>query len=408
MRKIVLSISIAAFFASCGDKANQETAINDWQDMETELQEKLIMAEDGAVIDLPEGHFSFKGTLSLDGKKNITLKGAGIDKTIFSFKGQTDGAEGLKVNDCEGLIIDGLTLQDAKGDIIKAQKVNKLTIRNVKAEWTGEPQETNGSYAFYPVDCDTVLLDNCIAIGASDAGIYVGQSRDIIVKNCEAYHNVAGIEIENCIRADVFDNLAHENTGGILVFDMPGLTQSGSGVRVFNNRSHDNNFRNFAPEGNIVGEVPPGTGVMVLATKQVEIFSNDIKDNKTIGVVVVSYNLVRQSHNDTTFNPYPKGIYIHDNKIDKGGLAAPAMDYDMVKLLFLKFPLNRPDILIDGYLDPSLETANGNYVGENRICVGDNNGARFANADAPNDFKNASTDRTNFDCELTSLPEVKL
>jgi parallel beta-helix repeat protein len=102
-----------------------------------------------------------------------------------------------------------------------------------------------------------VLLENCIAIGASDAGIYVGQSRDIIVTNCEAYHNVAGIEIENCIRADVYDNNAHGNTGGILIFDMPGLTQDGSLVRVYNNKIKENNFRNFAPEGNIVGRSAP-------------------------------------------------------------------------------------------------------------------------------------------------------
>ena len=50
---------------------------------------------------------------------------------------------------------------------------------------------------FYPVASEDVLIDGCVAIGASDAGIYVGQSQNIIVKNSRAEFNVAGIEIEN-------------------------------------------------------------------------------------------------------------------------------------------------------------------------------------------------------------------
>ena len=88
----------------------------------------------------------------------------------------------------------------------------------------------------------------------------------MIVKNCVAEGNVAGIEIENTTNADVYDNEAFDNTGGILVFDLPGLTQYGSNVRAFNNNIHDNNRTNFAPVGNIVGNVGAGTGFMILST----------------------------------------------------------------------------------------------------------------------------------------------
>ena len=301
-----------------------------------------------------------------------------------------------------------LTVQDTKGDGIKTQKIKRVTFKNLRVEWTGEPQEKNGAYGFYPVDCDSVLLDNCIAIGASDAGIYVGQSRDVVVKNCEAYHNVAGIEIENCIRADVYDNLAHENTGGLLVFDMPGLTQSGSKVRLYHNKCIENNFRNFAPKGNIVGEVPPGTGVMILATKEVEIFDNTIENNKTMGIAVVSYKLVQKPYDDTKFNPYPKSVWVYDNHISRKAMSTPALEYDLGKLLLYKFPVNRPDIIFDGYLDPACEQANGNYTEPNMICVGDNNGAKFAVIDAPNEFKNIITERTHFDCTKTKLIPVNL
>ncbi|MCP5972769.1 right-handed parallel beta-helix repeat-containing protein, partial [Klebsiella pneumoniae] len=83
-------------------------------------------------------------------------------------------------------------------------------------------------------ESENVLIDSVLVIGASDAGIYVGQSRNIIVRDSIARFNVAGIEIENSFNADVHDNVATKNTGGILVFDLPNLPQQGGhNVRVF-------------------------------------------------------------------------------------------------------------------------------------------------------------------------------
>ena len=39
-----------------------------------------------------------------------------------------------------------------------------------------------------------VLIEHSVAIGASDAGVYVGQSEQIIVRHNRAENNVAGIE----------------------------------------------------------------------------------------------------------------------------------------------------------------------------------------------------------------------
>ncbi|MCU0326010.1 MAG: right-handed parallel beta-helix repeat-containing protein [Spirosomaceae bacterium] len=197
------------------------------------IQTQFIMAEDGSTVELDEGTFIFTASLSMEGKKGITIKGKGKDKTVLVFKGQTEGAEGIRVSNAENITIADLTVQDSKGDAIKTMNVNGITFKNVKTEWTGKPKKENGAYGLYPVQCDNVLIDGCEAIGASDAGIYVGQSRNIIVRNSRAYHNVAGIEIENSINADVYDNEATENTGGILVFDLPDLVQKkGGNVRT--------------------------------------------------------------------------------------------------------------------------------------------------------------------------------
>ncbi len=379
-----------------------------YRDIEKQLQTQLILSQDGDTIKVPEGNFKFTASLTMDDRKDIVIKGAGRDKTFLSFKGQQEGAEGLKITNCENIRLQDFTIQDSKGDCIKVQKVKNLVFKNVRAEWTGEPKETNGSYAFYPVDCDSVLIESCIAIGASDAGIYVGQSRDVIVRNSEAFHNVAGIEIENCIRADVYHNYAHCNTGGILIFDMPELTQSGSSVRIYDNTVWKNNYRNFAPEGNIVHEVPPGTGVMILATDNVEVFNNRIFNNKTIGTAITSYKMVKKPHNDPGFDPYPKAISIHDNHYKKRFWLIPALSYELGKLLFLRFWFSAPDIVYDGFLDPNFAGDDGKYKPEYRICVRNNKNAKFVMADAPNDFKNIQINSPEYDCEGTRIPPVVL
>src|SRR3546814_1386139 len=84
--------------------------------------------------------------------------------------------------------------------------------------WTGGPSTDNGAYGLYPVQVDNVLIEDSVVKGASDAGIYVGQSTNIIVRNNRAEGNVAGIEIENSTGADVYGNTTTGKTGGILVF----------------------------------------------------------------------------------------------------------------------------------------------------------------------------------------------
>ena len=88
------------------------------------------------------------------------------------------------------------------------------------------------------------------------------------------------------IFVNFYNNLATKNAGGLLVFDLPNLPQQGGhNVRFFNNMSVDNDTKNFAPEGNIVGLVPTGTGLMIMANRHVEAFGNYFDGNGT-GTVV--------------------------------------------------------------------------------------------------------------------------
>ncbi|MFD1143692.1 parallel beta-helix domain-containing protein [Larkinella insperata] len=373
-------------------------------DVQKRYQTQLIRAEDGSTIELDAGRFTFTGSLSLQDKKRIVIRGKGVDKTVLSFKGQTDGAEGLRVSNGENIVIENLTVQDSKGDGIKTMNVNGITFRNVKVEWTGPPKSENGGYGLYPVQCENVLIDGCTAIGASDAGIYVGQSRGIVVKNSKAHHNVAGIEIENSLNADVFDNEAYENTGGILVFDLPDLVQKKGGhVRVFNNYIHDN-LPNFAPEGNIVASVSDGTGLLILAANGVEVFNNRFVRNQTVGTGILSYLFTGRPLTDKEYYPFATAVSIHDNLYERssGPVSARGSYGELFKLIQKTGP-DVPHIIYDGIADPATLDKNGKPLPERRICIRNNKNQSLVNLDAGRDFKSISRDAAPFDCELKPL-----
>ena len=206
-------------------------------DLPYKLKEAFISATPGTVIELPEGTFHFDDEIILN-TSHVTLRGKGMDKTVLSFANQPSGAQGILVQ-ADAFAVMDLAVEDTAGDGIKMEGSNGVVVQRVRVEWTRGPDETNGAYGLYPINCDNVLIEDSVVLGASDAGIYVGQSRDIVVRRNRAEFNVAGIEIENSVGADVYDNLATNNTGGILVFDMPNLTQAGHHTRVFNNRVID-------------------------------------------------------------------------------------------------------------------------------------------------------------------------
>jgi parallel beta-helix repeat protein len=336
-----------------------------------EIQEALILANPGDTLKLSKGTYYFEDGLSLD-VDNVIIEGAGMNETILDFKNQISGAQGLLVTS-DRVTLKDFTVADAKGDAIKVIGAKGIYMVNLKTEWTGGPKSTNGAYGLYPVESTDVLIDGCIAIGASDAGIYVGQSRNIIVRNSVAQYNVAGIEIENSYYADVYDNLASHNTGGILVFDLPDLPQQGGHhVRVFRNKVLDNDTDNFAPEGNIVGEVPRGTGIIIQANSDVEVFDNDISGNGTVNVSIVTYSNETQ---DEDYNPHPKSIQIHGNRFGEGGFDPDIETGELAAALFELSGGNMPDIFWDGVL-PNFQIIFG-QPDEERLVLSNNGDATF-------------------------------
>ena len=243
MRYLIIAV-LASLACACSEHGAETASPGDPVER---LHLAIVNAASGDVIEIPAGHYAFQRPLVLKAD-GVTLRGAGMDATVLDFSGQLAGAEAVLVTGND-FTIEDIAIEDAPGDALKINEGRNIVIRRVRTEWTGGPARDNGAYGIYPVQTENVLIDGAVAIGASDAGIYVGQSRNVVVRNSRAEFNVAGIEIENSVDADVHDNVARHNTGGILVFNMPNLALEGRRTRIFHNTIEDNDTANFAGAG---------------------------------------------------------------------------------------------------------------------------------------------------------------
>ena len=380
---------------------------------ETDISGAFAQVKDGDTIALAAGTYEFNNQLALGTANNVTIVGAGEGKTILDFHGQKAGEDGLFAQSVNDLTVQDLTIRDTPGNGTRVLDVTGLTFRSVEVKWTSTNNKTHGAYGLYPVQSKNVLIENCAISGASDSGIYIGQSQEIVVRNNEAFQNVAGIEIENSFFADVYSNDAHDNTAGILVFDLPGLMQEGGhNIRVYMNTIKSNDTENFAAMGDIVGLVPGGTGFFVMANHDVEVFQNTIVSNKDSGSGIISYALAQMPFTDANYYEWPSKVYLHDNMyMGNGTMPDLASQIGLVLATGMSaYPGGHvPDVLWDGIADPSLP-AGPNPM---QLCIKEPQASAVCNmhfdqldTSAPDESKLLVCDATPFDCTLPALPAV--
>ena len=410
MRKLaslLCGCGLALASSSCDRQADDVGPVAP-SDYQKQLQTQLITAQPGDVILIPAGTHEINRGLSLN-VSGVTIRGEGMDKSILSFRHQVQGAEGLLIN-ASDFTIEDLAIEDTAGDGIKINEGENVVIRRVRAEWTNGPDEKNGAYGIYPVQIRNLLLEECVAIGASDAGLYVGQSRNVVVRNNRVEQNVAGIEIENTSHADVYGNTATGNTGGILVFNMPDLPHPGHSTRVYRNTVVGNNTDNFGAEGTPVASVPAGSGIVINSNDKVEIFDNDIADNDTANIIISSYYATGfQGTREIAaeYDPYPETIYIYGNRFSGGGASPDGLDLKALKVAMFGLTGSFPDVLWDGFVNEAKLGADGNHLPEYAICV-DNGAAEVLNADLPNNSDNIVVGAERHRCQHDKLPAVIL
>lgn len=333
-------------------------------DATRDMVSAMIQLRPGDTLEFDCGFIELDHGLLIQATEDVTVKGCGRDATVLSFR-NSDNVTGLEALNVRGITVRDLTVADSPGDAFKLKGVKWGTLLNVRAYWSGGsepitasnyperlqvacteppmnegdptpdyvPSSASGRYGIYPVESENILVDNAESVGASDAGIYVGQTNTAIIRNSRAVYNVMGFEIENVQGGEYDNNLAECNTGGFLIYDLENITQYGDTSVMLNNLARNNNTYNFAHSG-IISAVPRGTGFLTLGYDNIEIFNNRFEDHSTAAIIYASYELLdgKGKTSDKKLDPYTEGLHIHDNVLINSGYDLPPPNYEKVLL----------------------------------------------------------------------------
>lgn len=366
------------------------------QDDTEAVQTAFIEAQSGSRICFCPGAYSFRRELSL-AVTDVSLHGLGTERedVVLDFAKQEAGDDGVTVTS-DGFLIEHMWIKNTPGNGIVVSGADDVTFRDLKVSWDAGSVTENGAYAVYPVKSRRVLVEDCEVIGAADAGIYVGQCDQAIVRNNDVHGNVAGIEIENTLDSEVVGNKAYDNASGVLVFVLPSLeNKEGKRCKVHNNEIYDNNRDNFAAMGTVVASVPAGTGVLLLAADDTELHDNKVHNNKSAGFLLVSYQtlgVLIGGKTDPETDPHLQNTYIHDNDVKDNG-AEPQGALELLKVAPLE------DVVWDG-IEDAMAPAN--------LCLGDKpvSFRNFGGIEGIGNVDLHSTDASPHVCQGTEQPSI--
>ncbi|MCB9661693.1 MAG: right-handed parallel beta-helix repeat-containing protein [Sandaracinaceae bacterium] len=357
--------------------------------------------ESDTTIILGPGTFELDNQVTIRNADGISLVGQGMDATTLSFTSAAAQINGVDVV-ADDFLVQDLTVLDAPKDGIRVEDSDGVTFRRIRATWTNPGRSSNGAYGIYPVKSQNVLVEDSEASNASDAGLYVGQCQHVVVRRNTVRGNVAGLEIENTQYADVYENHAENNTGGIVVFDLPGNPIVGRDVRLRDNVIIRNNGRNFAP-GGTVSEIPPGTGTFVMASRRVMVVNNRYEENNAVDIAVISGMIVEPLPENWEL---PTAMLVGDwddlgllegatpgtitnfrseNIVVSGNMHVnPGSRYDLTirfgQLLAVLYGSDPTDSVLYDTIGESMfdENVPANNSNDNHICVGGNTNGTFA------------------------------
>lgn len=388
------------------------TATDDAEQNRINISEKLNLLSSDSVLCINDGVYPINAQLQLNDPNlsNIEIRGESQDNTILDFKSQESGGNGLLITGVDNFRAANFTIKNTAGDGIKVQEADGVELVNLTVTWDGGPKESNGAYGVYPVLTTNVLIEGCKVSNASDAGIYVGQTKNAIVRNNEAFGNVAGLELENTSFADAYDNHLHDNTGGLLIFDLPNLSVTdGSSNKVHNNLIENNNQANFAPGGNIVANVPRGTGILVLSSSKNDIHDNTIKGNISLGLIIASYLALSTDIDDPSYYPFSEANYVHNNTFENNGTQPEGL----ASMISQTPPI--PDLAFGGFVNAGYADA-GKTFEDIRNCFFENTSDGAPSSFIHANLGNATIDATScsadwmdfchYECQGTELPAI--
>lgn len=310
----------------------KQPIVSDPQIITVKPGEKIQAAVDGArpgdTVLIPAGTYN-EGIVVK--RNNITIRGDGQGDTRPVLDGQKQ--IGNAIIACgDQFAAENLILKNYQANGILTNGSDGVTLRNIFADSTGE-------YGLFPVHSKNVLMEQNVVTGASDAALYIGQSEDVNIRNNEAYGNVTGLEFENTSNGIAENNYLHDNTSGLLVFVLPDLARKETtNNKIFNNRIVNNNQENFGKPGSIVSQVPPGVGMVLLGPDGSDITNNEIRDNRSAAIALVSLHTFFSNRDNFDVGTEPENNHIYNNTLEHNAYdahpAAKKFGFPQVSLIW--------------------------------------------------------------------------
>jgi parallel beta-helix repeat protein len=232
---------------------------------------------------------------------------------------------GIFATNLSDLLFQGLAFYDFDENGIFVSSSDNIVFRDLFAD--GGPT-LNSTYGIFPIQSNGVLIETSEVVNVSDAGIYVGQSSGITMRHNRMSENVAGLEVENSGNANVHNNYTTNNSGGLLVFKLPGLpTQLSDCHDIHHNISEQNDAPNVG--SGTVGLVPAGTGMIILSNDNSVTRYNVSRENGTFGLAVTDQAIL-----DALFDAFgalspdfllENNAFINNVFLDNGGNPDPGI-----------------------------------------------------------------------------------
>lgn len=285
------------------------------------IENAVNAAAAGAKLLIEPGLYEDPATLEQNGLQLVGCGGATNDRPRLvkpaSCPDPADCIRGIFGSDLDDLLFQSLVVEGWTGDGIFVTGAERVTFRDIIGDG-GVGDETSSRYAVFPVNSTGVLIETCDVRDVSDAGIYVGQSSDIVTRFSRIGTTVAGIEFENSANGVAHNNYASGNTAGMLVFldgNLP--VQFSENHRVAHNVFVDNNGPNYG-SGSVAG-VPVGTGILAISDDNGVYEYNVITGNDSFGFGLVDQVVAQFNVSPDTEDIKATGGTVRNNVVTGNG-----------------------------------------------------------------------------------------
>lgn len=366
------------------------------------VMRQLAQAESGERVEIPAGHYEFDQPLRLN-QPGVMLVGAGPSQTVLSFAAQLDAEPSVQLS-ADQVRLENLSIKDAPSIGLLIDGAQQVRVQSVALAWSDSDKAA--ATGIQVSESRRLLLDQISLAGATETGIAVQRSRDVIVRASQIEQSLIGIDLRNVQRGDLYDNQILLNGLGVRVINALDSTVSGYSVRIFDNDVQRNNRSNPASEDPQWASLWHGVGIQIDGGDAVELFGNRLAGHDTADILVQAVSADAQTEAAAVLDRYPESIYVHDNLYGDGGTQPEGFKLKWIRWTQFGLGGRLPPILWDGRLDPAKQM-NDQTPTHLRLCVPEGE-ASVLNLDLQNDYANPAVDAQWHHCRLPSLPEVQL